>query len=135
MDNKIYDFLHPDARWLRKTVFMEEQGFKNEFDDIDDKAYHVVYYSQEQPVATCRFYEKDGVYHIGRICVLSEYRGAHIGTKVLKIAEEAIKKHASYVTLSAQVRVKGFYESQGYIATGEPYDDEGVPHIQMVKSL
>ena len=59
MDNQIYDFLHPDARFIRKMVFMEEQGFKNEFDEIDDEAKHVVIYSQNNPDATCRYYKKD----------------------------------------------------------------------------
>lgn len=136
MDNKIYDFLHPDARFIRKMVFMKEQGFENEFDDIDDQAKHVVIYSQLQPVATCRIYKTaDGTYHIGRICVLMEYRGAHLGSKLLKLAEEEIKKEADTAYLDAQVRAIGFYEANGYAPFGDEFDDEGVPHIHMKKTL
>lgn len=134
MDNKIYDFLHPDAKFIRQMVFMKEQGFENEFDEIDDQARHVVIYSQLQPVATCRFYQAaDGTYHIGRICVLMEYRGAHLGSQLLQLAEDEIRKEANEVYLDAQVRAMGFYEANGYIGYGEEFDDEGVPHKHMKK--
>lgn len=135
MDHQIYDYLHPDARFIRKMVFMEEQGFQNEFDDIDEMAHHVVIYSQNNPVATCRYYLKDGKYYIGRICVLIEYRGAHLGSKLLDLAIAALKEETDEVYLSAQVRAQPFYERNGFIAFGDPYDDEGVPHIQMKKAI
>lgn len=42
MKFKIYDFLSADAKIIRKQVFMEEQGVKNEFDDIDNISYSYV---------------------------------------------------------------------------------------------
>ena len=42
MKIKIYDFLSADAKIIRKQVFMEEQGVKNEFDDIDNISYSYV---------------------------------------------------------------------------------------------
>ena len=33
-----------DAKIVRQRVFVEEQGFENEFDEIDDFAYHLVVY-------------------------------------------------------------------------------------------
>ena len=32
---KIYNFLCTEAKTIREKVFMEEQGFKNEFDEYD----------------------------------------------------------------------------------------------------
>ena len=43
-----------DARLIRQQVFVEEQGFVNEFDDIDAKAYHAVIYTGGYPIATGR---------------------------------------------------------------------------------
>ena len=34
----------PEAIDIRQEVFVEEQGFSGEFDDIDDKAVHAVIY-------------------------------------------------------------------------------------------
>ena len=33
----------PDARLIRQSVFVEEQGFEYEFDDIDETALHLVF--------------------------------------------------------------------------------------------
>ena len=34
----VTNLLHPDAMKVRKEVFVEEQGFHDEFDDIDNMA-------------------------------------------------------------------------------------------------
>lgn len=39
-----------DARLIRQQVFVEEQGFVNEFDDIDHEAYHAVIYTGGYPI-------------------------------------------------------------------------------------
>jgi predicted GNAT family N-acyltransferase len=54
---------------------------------------------------------------------------------MIRKAEEYISSYANCSYLSAQVRVKGFYEKLGYKMTGDVYDDEGVPHILMYKEL
>ena len=36
----------PDARVIRQSVFVEEQGFEYEFDDIDETALHLVLYDE-----------------------------------------------------------------------------------------
>ena len=35
--------LPAEARKLREDVFIHEQGFENEFDEIDQSAHHVIY--------------------------------------------------------------------------------------------
>ena len=44
---KTYSELNEDAASIRKSVFMEEQGFVNEFDDVDGAAKHIVLYNDE----------------------------------------------------------------------------------------
>lgn len=38
----------PDARAIRQSVFVEEQGFEYEFDDIDEIALHLVLYDENE---------------------------------------------------------------------------------------
>lgn len=59
---KIYNSLPEEARRIRQEVFVEEQGFQNEFDERDIEATHIVVYDDGKPVATCRFYLQDGVH-------------------------------------------------------------------------
>ena len=77
MDIKIYDTLLEEAVRIRKTVFVEEQGFQDEFDKIDSYARHLVLFDGENPIAVCRFFrnEETGDFTVGRIAVLKEYRG------------------------------------------------------------
>ena len=96
---------------VRKAVFMEEQGFQQEFDDVDDRAYHVLIQDGERPVATGRLFTEDGeTYLIGRVAVLSAYRGQHLGEHVVTALEQQAKAcGAKCITLSAQCRAAGFY--------------------------
>ena len=71
---------NPGARKVRTAVFMEEQGYKNEFDDHDADAVHLCIYDGEEGIATARSYQKpDGVWVLGRVAVLRERRGHRLG--------------------------------------------------------
>ena len=49
----------PDARAIRQSVFVEEQGFEYEFDDIDEIALHLVLYDEnDNPCATGDVYKR-----------------------------------------------------------------------------
>jgi len=141
MDLRIYLYNKPvsDIKALRTEVFIEEQGFENEFDDIDNRATHVLIYDGKIPVATGRLFSDDDngeEYIIGRVCVKKEYRDKKLGRRViLALEEDARKMGGKRVSVSAQCRVQGFYEALGYTATDDLHDDEGVPHVTMVKSL
>lgn len=109
---------------------MKEQGFENEFDDIDTISHHIVVFDEGKPIGTCRFFKENNHYTIGRVAVLKEYRNQHIGNLLLESAENEIKKlHGDLIVVHAQVRVSPFYEKQGYIQFGQIDDDEGVPHM------
>ena len=136
---KIYHALPEDAAFIRKTVFVDEQGFTDEFDDIDAAAKHIVLYSDEkQPIATCRFFEdrKHNAYIVGRIAVLKEFRKSRCGTALLQEAERQVRSiGVKKLMLAAQVQAKGFYERLGYSIVGEEFLEEHCPHIWMHKNL
>ena len=104
-----------DAKIIRQRVFVEEQGFENEFDEIDDFAYHLVVYQNNQAVATGRMYPKDDkIMILGRIATIKDYRKKGFG----RIVVQELEKKASelgYLTvqLSAQQQAQKFYEKMG----------------------
>ena len=133
---KKFTRLNDDITNLRTAVFVEEQGFQNEFDQTDQTCAHLVLYDDGKPIATCRYFGEGATYHIGRVAVLKAYRGQNLGSKIMQLAEAEIKKDGGKrITLSAQVRAKDFYEKLGYRASGKTYFDEYCAHIQMVKEL
>ena len=138
MEIRYYDNLPEEAKTIRRAVFMEEQGFQEEFDEIDGQAGHLVMFDGALPVATCRFYRKKGTvsYIIGRVAVIPEYRGRSLGSGLLQAVEDIVKKkQADAVWLHAQVRAQAFYQKQGYFPYGETDDEEGCPHIWMCKKI
>ena len=117
-------------------IFEEEQGFENEFDEIDTISHHIVVFDEGKPIGTCRFFKENNHYTIGRVAVLKKYRNLHIGNSLLESAENEIKKlHGDLIVVHAQVRIRPFYEKQGYIQFGQIDDDEGVPHVWMKKKI
>ena len=81
-----------DAFFVRANVFVIEQGFKVEFDDLDKISWHLTVYDREEPIGAARIYKgEDGVWQIGRICVLENYRGKHLGNQILSACEEKIR--------------------------------------------
>ena len=123
-----------DAIKIRKKVFVEEQGFHDEFDEIDKIAWHIIVYENERPLATGRLYIDNATPHIGRVAVLRAERGRQLGKLIIAVLEKKARDMGYAKTeLSAQLRVVEFYEKLGYAAEGDIYLDEDYPHIKMVK--
>ena len=138
MTAKIYDSLPKEAEAIRRAVFMDEQGFKDEFDDIDGTAWHIVIFDGSVPAATCRvfFDEKLGSYALGRLAVMKEYRGRQLGSMAVLEAEKLVRsKGGKSITLHAQCRVSDFYGKLGYKPFGCIDYDEGCEHIWMKKEI
>lgn len=135
---KSFDKLPDDARRIREEVFVKEQGFTIEFDDKDSISRHMVLYADGIPAGTCRVFwdDQQKSYVIGRVAVRKIFRGNHYGTELLKAAEQEVREAGGKtLALTAQVRVKHFYESLGYTASGEEFLDEFCPHVWMRKVL
>lgn len=130
-----------DAKKIRTAVFVEEQGYSAdmEFDELDGSATHVVLYQDGKPIATGRLIDLgDGVFKPGRIAVMKDRRGEHLGEKVVTaLMEEGAKKGATEFHISAQTQARGFYEKLGYTCVDETnvYPDGHIPHIDMVKQI
>jgi predicted GNAT family N-acyltransferase len=138
MEVKVFKRLPEEAKEIRIKVFVEEQGFQDEFDHTDDISTHIVLFEASEPIAVCRFYysAERQCYVIGRIAVLKEFRGRDLGTALLRAAEQEIMRmHGKTAELSAQVRASVFYEKNGYVSLGETHMDEGCPHVWMKKKL
>ncbi len=131
--------LSGSARALRADVFLDEQGFSVEFDELDDTCLHLEMLDGGEVIAYCRAYpdgEDAELWHIGRVVVAKSHRGEHLGAGVMTAMEQHLRTlGVKHTTVSAQCRVKGFYASLGYREQGEIYMDEFCPHIRMDKAL
>ena len=139
MNYKKFIGLNDDIIKIRTSVFINEQGFKDEFDETDKICTHIVLYNGNKGIATCRYFKEGENYHIGRVAIIKEYRGQGLGNKIMQIAENEIRSKCNeskcVMEVSAQVRVSEFYKKLGYKQVGDIYFDEYCEHIRMIKNL
>lgn len=123
----------------RESVFVVEQNCPyQETDDLDPHAWHLSALVNGELAAYARVIEpgiKNCQPSIGRVMTLKKFRGQKVGRALM---EEAIKfTELNYpgndIKISAQVYLEKFYESLGFHASGEPYDEDGISHIDMIK--
>lgn len=126
-----------DTMFLRNKVFHDEQKFTEQIDETDAVSFHYVLYDGENPIATGRsFPYRDGIYKIGRVCVLPEYRGKNIGKALMEQIERHLCENGvQKMQLSAQEHAIGFYLKLGFCTISDFYMDEHCPHKDMLKTI
>ena len=127
-----------DARRLgavRRRVFVDEQGVPErlEWDAHDAVATHWLALADGVPVGCARLLP-DG--QIGRMAVLPAWRGRGIGRALLGAALAAAQARGHQtVRLSAQLHAAAFYARAGFVVSGDVYEEAGIPHVAMLKTL
>ncbi|MDH5324797.1 MAG: GNAT family N-acetyltransferase [Gammaproteobacteria bacterium] len=126
----------PQLQKIRKQVFVHEQKVPEEleWDNLDDAAEHVlVCDSNGSAIATARLLDTG---QIGRMAVLTPYRGRGIGHSMLSLLiETARQKGFSQVFVHAQQSALGFYQKHGFEAEGELFMEANIPHLHMILPL
>ncbi len=72
---------------------------------------------------------------IGRVTVAADYRDRKWGHDLMREAIAGILFHfgESKITIGAQLYLKKFYESHGFVQTSDMYLEDDIPHIEMKK--
>ncbi|MFO7927004.1 MAG: GNAT family N-acetyltransferase [Halobacteriota archaeon] len=132
-----------DALSVRRDVFIREQGVPEhrELDGEDANATHFVAYDDGEPIGTARLRRHGGTDRgdtgkIERVAVVEERRGEGLGREIMDAVERAARETGyGSVVLHAQVPVVPFYADLGYEPIGEEFEDAGISHRKMRKSL
>ena len=129
-----------DAGAIRTAVFVEEQQIpaEMEWDSADEDCVHAVAYNRfGVPLATGRLLEHvPGVAKIGRMAVTQTMRGTRVGRAVLDALMKAARDRGDHeAVLHAQVSAAPFYSRAGFNPRGSEFDEAGIPHIEMVRTL
>jgi YbgC/YbaW family acyl-CoA thioester hydrolase len=128
------------AQRIRTQVFVEEQRIPAdlEWDDEDVTAVHVVAFNRlGQGVATGRLLQQGpGIARIGRMAVNRMLRGSGVGRQVLQqLLDRAAARGDREAVLHAQRSAAAFYLGMGFAPRGAEFEEAGIPHIEMARSL
>jgi len=132
------DWTHDAARLgaVRRAVFIDEQGVPEEmeWDEYDAVATHWLALDEAGSPIGCARLLPDG--HIGRMAVLPAWRGCGVGRALLDavLFVAQARGHAT-LRLSAQTHAAAFYARAGFVADGPEYEEAGIPHVAMQKTL
>ncbi|MBK9328260.1 MAG: GNAT family N-acetyltransferase [Sphingobacteriales bacterium] len=135
--SELYDLLQ-----LREEVFQIEQNcIYRDIDDKDRKCWHLLLYMESGLAAYARLVPEgisyNGYTSIGRVASKTVWRKEGFGKQLMK---EAIEKLVQLfpdkdIKISAQAYLQEFYEGFGFVRVSEPYMEDDIPHIAMVKSV
>ncbi|MEZ4903063.1 MAG: GNAT family N-acetyltransferase [Spirosomataceae bacterium] len=127
---------------LRIDVFIVEQNCP--FHDADGKdfmAMHCMGFDQEGDlVGYTRLFALnlsfEGFTSIGRVATSPKVRGQGIGQQLMaySIAQCEQLYGKQPIKIGAQKYLLKFYESFGFVSTGEDYLEDGIPHAIMIRN-
>lgn len=124
---------------IRQEVFALEQNCAYlDADGKDLDSLHVFGTHDDEIIAYCRVLPPGLKYaesSIGRVLSHSSVRGSGLGRALVEQALTVCDKHhpGSGVRISAQLYLEDFYKSFGFASCTEPYQEDGIPHIEMLR--
>lgn len=122
----------PMLRQIRESVFVKEQHvpLTLEWDAIDPDCWHVLAFDENGcGIGTGRLTPQRT---IGRMAVLSEWRGKGVGhALLLQLIALAKAQQWPEVSLHAQTSALDFYKMHGFEAYGPNYQEAGIEHQSM----
>ena len=121
---------------VRRAVFVEEQRVPEEleWDDADERAYHVLALTQDGTAIGTGRLKLDC--YIGRMAVLQPWRNRKVGSAIMELLLDlAAKEGCTTVRLHAQTHAISFYARYGFAVTGEEFEEAGIPHRLMSLKL
>ena len=121
---------------FRQAIFVVEQASPYpDLDGRDARARHLTLRRKGALIGCLRLIEPDPMARVGRVAVAEGERNRGLARLLMDEAlrEAAVRYPGSDITVGAKTYLEPFYRSLGFATVSAPYDDYGVPHIDMVR--
>jgi len=125
---------------LRSRVFVVEQTCVFlDADGLDIAAHHVLGWAGDGDLASVARILSPGVVYdepsIGRVVSAPEHRGTGTGRRLMQRAiAECLRMYGDTgIRIGAQRYLERFYGSLGFVTVSDPYDEDGIPHVTMLR--
>jgi ElaA protein len=128
---------------LRQQVFVLEQNcLYPDIDGLDPGAHHLLGWRSvdgRRELAACLRCLAPGAKYtemsLGRVVTSPAARGTGLGRELvaegIACAEKLHPGHA--IRIGAQAHLEGFYAGFGFVTVSEPYDEDGIMHVDMLR--
>jgi ElaA protein len=131
----LYDILR-----LRSQVFVvEQQCIFLDPDNRDQDAWHVTVTDDAGVLLACARVLRPGAMYdepsVGRVVSAPEARGTGAGKAIMHAALDACASlfPGSSIRIGAQKYLSNFYGALGFVQASEPYLEDGIEHIEMLR--
>lgn len=128
-----------DLLQLRSKVFVVEQNCVfQDIDGADPQALHLLGSRGGPLLAYARCFPpgiKFAEASIGRVVTSPAARGASLGHVLMDKAVAAVRQQwgAQPIRIGAQAHLMGFYRQHGFAVDGQPYVEDGIDHLEMLR--
>ncbi|PRO66149.1 GNAT family N-acetyltransferase [Alkalicoccus urumqiensis] len=123
---------------LRVAVFIvEQQCAYPEVDGVDRHSWHLFAETDGAYAAYARLIPAGVVYpeaSIGRVLTAQMFRGQGLGRELMRRALEELEKTGETdIKIQAQEYAEKFYAQDGFLPISDPYLDDGILHVDMIR--
>ena len=131
--DELYDIL----RFRQEIFVVEQKSWYLDADGLDQSSLHLLVLDKGILIGYLRLTPPGKKYSetsVGRVSIDKGYRGEKLGDHLLIMGIEKGKEaygSGSY-RISAQEYLISYYEKHGFKVQGNPYDEDGIPHIEML---
>lgn len=134
--------LYEVLRQRQEVFILEQTCLYNDFDGYDQDAHHLLGWRTtgggRQLGAYLRILAPGAKYtemSLGRVLTTKAARGSGIGRELLAQGiAHAQRLHPGHrIKIGAQQYLERFYGSFGFVTTSQPYDEDGIMHIEMLR--
>lgn len=126
---------------IREAVFVVEQNCPYlDADGLDQHAWHLTGRKNDDLVAYLRIVDPGRKYaepSIGRVITARAERGTGLGKETLRRALKKVETEfpGKPIRISAQKHLEKFYAEFNFKRVSDPYDEDGIPHIEMLREV
>ena len=129
----------------RQQVFvLEQQCLYPDMDGLDQAAHHLLGWRTDgdgQAPQLCAYLRclapgvKFAEASLGRVLTTAAGRGTGAGRELLRRGIEGAQAQypGQRLRISAQQYLEAFYASFGFVTVSEPYDEDGITHVDMLR--
>ena len=125
------------AEDMRKKVFADELGMSEYRDELEELSYHFIGYEKTMQIGISRLTQLDeNNFNVAFVAVKEDYRRQFVGDLIMRaLADKAKSLGGTAIYIETPVRVKAFFEFEGYEPYGDGFEKDNIPYIRMKKDL